>query len=200
MTNVTSILDLINLVPTLKLTHGELDADKPVVMAGDEPVFRVRNNDVGRAYANLIIDGLPLLAQLAGRAAGDDSMHLQALAQQPAPELSNQGAPAGELEALVRGRIEGVLKMVPEAKAKAVVMSNLVFAAVSPYLTGAPTHEPARPEPDAAIAQASIHQHRSQAVSEFIGWLAESGKLPLGDESALDEAFMQWEDAQNDGK
>lgn len=191
------ILELLESVPTLQLTHGELDADRPVIIADEEPIFRVRTSPVGRAYANLIVEVIPQLRTLLGAPDGDNKA-LDVTASAPSPNQSSQADATPANEAEVRRRIESVLSLQPELKSKLQVMSKLVFAAVSTFLVGA-KQEQSFSLQSVAPSKAHTKAIRSSAVSEFASWLAESGHLPLKDEAALDEVLIQWEETQHEG-
>lgn len=199
MTDINRIKELIALVPTVCLAHGEIDSDKPVVLADDEPVFRVRTNSLGRAYADLIVEGLPLLARFIDDC--DEQRVVKAVTKAPVVSLSESipsVSDSSSTEAFVRTRIEAILAMQPEFKAKATMMSKLVYAAVSPCFSvenagAAPTST----TPLVSSAKESTQIDRISAVSDFVAWLSDNVKFPLGDESTIEEAFLKWEDIQN---
>lgn len=196
------IQELLSSVPTLKLTLGDIDTGKPMILAGDDAIFRVRTNEIGRAYAALVVEALPYL-ELCLRGAGatvDADGYVASVASVASandlviPKASIHCGAENE----VRGRIEAVLGMHSELKSKLKIMSKLVFAAVAPFLSAGEREPELSKASTAAPSLSDILHYRSSAVSEFIGWLAASGTFPITDEACLDEMYMKWEETQHE--
>jgi hypothetical protein len=193
------IQELLSSVPTLKLTLCDIDTGKPMILAGDDAIFRVRTNELGRAYAALVVEALPYL-ELCLRDAGatvDAAGYVSSVASSNDLVIPKASIHCGA-ENEVRGRIEAVLGMHSELKSKLKIMSKLVFAAVAPFLSAGEREPELSKASTAAPSLIDILKHRSSAVSEFIGWLAASGTFPITDEACLDEMYMKWEETQHE--
>ncbi|ASJ88590.1 hypothetical protein [Pseudomonas aeruginosa] len=177
----------LDLLPSVDFRHGELDVDKPVILAGDEAIFRCRTNDLGKAYAEFLVEAMPLVVEMLGK----DSF-------EPCLALPVQAAePGSDVEALVRSKIEVALSLQPELSARLPIWSKMVYAAVSPYIQpgAAVVAEQSAPAAPKQLDAAQVASIRADAVGDFavwLGeWLAETGRGQIADET-LEMAISQW--------
>ncbi|WP_132706028.1 hypothetical protein [Pseudomonas aeruginosa] len=182
-----ALRDKLDLLPSVDFRHGELDVDKPVILAGDEAIFRCRTNELGKAYAEFVVEAMPLVVEILGK---DGVEPCLALPVQTA-------APGSDVEALVRSKIEVALSLQPELSARLPIWSKMVYAAVSPFIQPGSEGlaQPNAPTPNQVLNAGQIAAIRSDAVGEFGLWLCEwlngNGRGQLSDET-LELAITQW--------
>ncbi|EPJ7983245.1 hypothetical protein L4Z68_002400 [Pseudomonas aeruginosa] len=177
----------LDLLPSVDFRHGELDVDKPVILAGDEAIFRCRTNELGKVYAEFVVEAMPLVVEVLGKDGVEPCLAVPV-------QTAGQGS---DVESLVRSKIEVALSLQPELSARLPIWSKMVYAAVSPFIqpgTAGITEQssPATPRQLDAVQVASI---RADAVGDFavwLGeWLAETGRGQIPDEM-LEMAVSLW--------
>ena len=182
----------LDLLPSVDFRHGELDVDKPVILAGEEAIFRCRTNELGRVYAEFVVEAMPLVVEMLGKDGVEPGL--------TAPVQTVE--PGSGVEALVRSKIEVALSLQPELSERLPIWSKMVYAAVSPYIQpgAAGVTEQSAPAAPRQLDAAQVASIRADAVGDFavwLGeWLAETGRGQIADET-LEMAISQWGGEQN---
>ncbi|MDS9914869.1 hypothetical protein RMI87_15305 [Pseudomonas aeruginosa] len=183
-------IDLIALskaVPTLDLKVKIEDEGKKFLMAGEEPIFRCRSNELGDAYGLLVIGALALLPQALN-------------AQHPSQDAGLPLSLDEPLKAEITSRVVQALSLQPDLRQKAELAGKLVYAAIEPYVRGPAADEgfsitePARSQAPAV----DVIGLRRDAVQDFASWLAEEGRLSkLQNEQDLADLCDEWDESKN---
>lgn len=183
-------IDLIALskaVPTLDLKVKIEDEGKKFLMAGEEPIFRCRSNELGDAYGLLVIGALALLPQALN-------------AQHPSQDVGSPLSLDEPLKAEITSRVVQALSLQPDLRQKAELAGKLVYAAIEPYVRGPAADEgfsvgePARSQAPAF----DVIGLRRDAVQDFASWLAEEGRLSkLQNEQDLADLCDEWDESKN---
>jgi hypothetical protein len=183
-------IDLIALskaVPTLDLKVKIEDDGKKFLVAGEEPIFRCRSNELGDAYGLLVIAALALLPH---------ALNAQQSPQDAGSPLSLDDSLKGE----ITSRIVQSLSLQSDLRQKAELAGKLVYAAIEPYVRGPAADggfsvaEPARPQ----ATSVDVIGLRRDAVQDFACWLAEEGRLSnLQNEQDLTDLCDEWDESKN---
>ncbi|EPG9350293.1 hypothetical protein ACKU3Z_031090 [Pseudomonas aeruginosa] len=183
-------IDLIALskaVPTLDLKVKIEDEGKKFLMAGEEPIFRCRSNELGDAYGLLVIGALALLPQALN-------------AKHPSQDAGFPLSLDEPLKAEITSRVVQALSLQPDLRQKAELAGKLVYAAIEPYVRGPAADEgfsitePARSQAPAV----DLIGLRRDAVQDFASWLAEEGRLSkLQNEQDLADLCDEWDESKN---
>lgn len=179
---------LLAAVPTLELTMMKEDENRTVLLAGDEPVFRVRSNELGQAYSHLVIAAL---AHLSKALSTEEAAHAALLGGEPKNDLDEA------FKTEVVSKIVQSLSMQAEHRSKAQLAGKLVYSAIEPYLRGSILEagfHVVQPGGEAAPA-IDVVGVRRDAVQDFSGWLAEGGRLGrIKNEQDLADLCGEWEE------
>lgn len=193
---IANLKSLLAQVPTQRLHAGQVTGDKPGIMAGETPVFRVREGAEGAAYAALIIETINALPQL-----------LKALETPNAEASACAGAVVDEnspLRQQVEAKITQALSLLPGFKATLVgTWAKLIYAAVEPWLAGgrevlSVAPQAAQPSRQQTTGTNQPKQDRLDAVMEFCEYmLKQEDADSRPNEFALEKWVNEWDKSHN---
>lgn len=181
------LLALSKAVPTLDLTLKVEGEGKTLLMAGDQPIFRCRTNELGEAYSLLVIGALALLPEALLARQGSQASASPQVLDEP-------------LKAEITSRIVQSLSLQSDLRQKAELAGKLVYAAIEPYVRG-PVAGVGISAAEAVGTKAppvDLVGLRRDAVQDFASWLAEDGRLNrMRDEQDLADLCDEWDESKN---
>lgn len=178
-----SLQALLRAVPKAPLSLGEVGNGSPGILAGSQPICRLKNDDLGGAYGELIVATVNALPDLL-------DMH-------PATDRSTPTSRVDHgLRELMLERISAVLSMRPGAAKSSPIWSKLILTSLETVvetMTGAPDPVSAiKHNGTSRIVGSFEAQLQLEAVLSFAAYMLSSAAGVVIDESQANDLVGQW--------
>lgn len=184
---IATLKQLLAQVPDAPLAVGRVAGDKPGILAGNFQLFRVREGDVGAAFAALTVEAINALPLLISE--------LESASAQPQAGGSPIADESNPVRQQVEAKIMQALALQPGFKeAMLGTWAKLIYAAVEPWLAGGREVLSIAPAESAPAKQEQGEaQIRLEAVADFCSFiLTQEDADSRPNEFALEQWVNEW--------